>query len=348
MQLNNILLGGGSLLLLALSWLITWWMCHHAKIQDEPNERSLHLQRTPRGGGVAIVATFVAGVVACYATIDASVNWPLFFIFSIGGVIVAIVSLLDDISNYSYQIKIIIHSIVIIAVLTAGLGLQQLQLPWIGFIELGLLGYVVSFLWIFGLTNAYNFMDGIDGLAGSTALIVSAFFAYITYAQGSPFLHLISISILIGSAGFLYWNIPPARIFMGDVGSTFLGFTFAGMAIFATQYDASNLSILVMPLLLFHYIFDTVFTMGRRISVGKNPAQAHHSHIYQLLIRLKYSHGRVTSTFALLALIQGIATIYMVQLDNELQGYIFLPFLFLYALAAWWITNLARKQELIP
>ncbi|MDQ6976341.1 MAG: glycosyltransferase family 4 protein [Mariprofundaceae bacterium] len=337
-----------ALVLFLVAWSITRWMIHHTSFIDIPNERSSHASPTPRGGGVSIVTAFLIGLIMIAWIGDRVYLQQQYFVgFVLSAYSIALLSFLDDIHNYRFHIKLLLHCVAIAVVLSAGLVLDQLATPWFGLVSLGVGGYVLTFLWLLGLTNAYNFMDGIDGLAALTAIIAAGFFAYITLHQGSTFVYLVSYTILAGSAGFLYFNRPPAKIFMGDVGSTFLGFTLGCMALIGARYDASHTSFLVMPLLLGHFIFDTVFTMLRRIIAGENPAQAHCSHLYQLLVRGGLSHKKVTLIYAACGTVQGVAAIWMVQIEGSERLFVFVPFLLLYALAAWKITAQAKKLGLM-
>ncbi len=344
--LSHVLFAG---LLFLLAWSVTRWMVHHTAFLDIPNERSSHEQPTPRGGGLAIVLAFLLGLLMIAGIGDRVQLSQVYFIgFLLAAYSIALLSFLDDLHNYRFQVKLLLHCVAIIAVMLSGVVLDQLALPWLGLTELGLAGYALTFLWLLGLTNAYNFMDGIDGLAASTAIIVSAFFAIITFWQGSSFVYLASYTILAGSAGFLLWNRPPAKIFMGDIGSTFLGFTLGCMAIIAARYDASHTSFLVMPLLLLHFIFDTMFTMARRILNGEHPAQAHRTHIYQLLVQSGHSHGRVTLWYAIAAVLQGLAAMLMVHIDGGARALMFLPFILVYTVIGCYVVRLARRQGILP
>jgi UDP-GlcNAc:undecaprenyl-phosphate GlcNAc-1-phosphate transferase len=338
-----------ALVLLLSSWAITRWMIHHTAFLDIPNERSSHETPTPRGGGVSIVAAFLIGLIMI-GVLGNSVylNTHYFIGFVLAAYSIALLSFLDDLHNYRFHIKLVFHCVAISVVLLSGLVLDELAIPGLGVAQLGLMGYILTFLWLLGLTNAYNFMDGIDGIAASTAMIAAGFFAFICYQQGSTFVYLASYTIVAGSAGFLWFNRPPAKIFMGDIGSTFIGFTLGCLALIAARYDASHTSFLVMPLLLLHFIFDTVFTMGRRILAGENPAQAHRSHLYQLLVRQGHSHGRVTSIYALCGIVQGMMAWLMVSIEGDVRMAFFLPFLLFYSLAAWRITHQSRQLGLIP
>ena len=153
--------------------------------------------------------------------------------------------------------------------------------------------------------------------------------------------------LLSSALGFLIFNFPVARIFMGDVGSQFLGFVFAAMAVLAAEYDASRTSLLVMPLLLFNFIFDTVFTFFRRASAGENIAEAHRSHLYQLFNRLGYSHTYVSLFHYAVAVSQGLGTLWLLQLTSVNRAYVFLPFLGFQIVYMAVVIRAARRQGLI-
>ncbi|MDQ6955153.1 MAG: glycosyltransferase family 4 protein [Mariprofundaceae bacterium] len=336
-----------ALLLASMSGFITWWMLKRVKIMDVPNERSSHERPTPSGGGMAIVITFMVGVIAIFVFADAHIDRRFFWGFLVSTLAIATISYYDDIKNYSAKIKLVTHFFAVLLVLAAGNVLDELALPVFDSVELGWAGYLLTFFWLLGLSNAYNFMDGIDGMAASMAVITCAFFGWITFHQGSHVIYIVCYSILAGAAGFLFWNRPPARIFMGDIGSAFLGFTLACMAIIADRYDMSHTSFLVVPLLLFHFIFDTSFTMCRRALHGENITQAHRTHLYQLLVRMGMSHASVTGSYCLLGIIQGFAAISMMELADEQKLWMFLPFLLLYSLLAREIISRAKRLAII-
>ncbi|MDX8409024.1 MAG: glycosyltransferase family 4 protein [Mariprofundales bacterium] len=333
--------------LLLLSVAITWLMRRYGRILDHPNARSSHSAVTPRGGGVAIVLTFLLGV-AMIGLLgqESQIGQRYFWVFLLSSLLIAAISLYDDIQAKPFQIKLLTHIVAIVLTMSAGLVLDGLLVPGIGHNTPLLVA--ISFVWLLGLTNAYNFMDGIDGLATATAVIAALFFAAITFSQGSNFMYLVSIVVAAAAVGFLWFNRPPATIFMGDVGSAFLGFVLAAMAIMAASFDQSHTSFFVMPLLLFHFIFDTIFTMGRRILAGENPAMAHRSHLYQLLVRMGKSHGYVTLVYGALGIVQGLAAMMMVQISGVARLWCFAPFLLLYAIAAVMITRRARGLAIIP
>jgi len=312
---------------------------------DVPNARSAHHSPIPRAGGVAIVVTFLLGILAINFLGDKTpLGQQYFWAFLGSALLISVVSFLDDMTGQGFVVKLATQLLAALFVIASGVVLDQFSIPFVGTLQLPWLGTVFTVFWIVGLTNTYNFMDGIDGLAALTAIITAAFFAYITFRHGSLFIYITSYTIMAGAGGFLVFNRPPARIFMGDVGSTFLGFIFAVMAIVAARYDHSHTSFLVLPLLLLHFLFDTFATLCRRVFADDNITQAHHTHAYQLLVRMGLSHGRVTLIYAVLGVLQGLAASIMVEIDGMARLWVFLPFLVLYTIAYITILHRARNR----
>src|SRR5476649_1107987 len=177
--------------------------------------------------------------------------------FLVSAFVIGAMSIYDDFRPRTATVKLAAQVCAIAIALAAGIVIDELHLPGMHIVGPGWWGYGLTVLWILGLTNAYNFMDGLDGIAASTAAIASGFLCVISFDQGSHFIYLASMALCAASIGFLAFNFFPARIFMGDIGSTFLGFSFAVMAVIAARYDRSHTSLFVVPLLLLHFIFDS-------------------------------------------------------------------------------------------
>ncbi|MEW6335102.1 MAG: MraY family glycosyltransferase [Thermodesulfobacteriota bacterium] len=337
------------LTLVVVSIAITRLMISRIRILDIPNERSSHDNPVPKSGGIAIVATFLIGVVIVALVAETTmINRVFFYGFALSAILIAAISLYDDMKNKPFLMKLMTQIIAVIVVLSVGLVIDQINIPFSGDVMVGWLGYPLSFLWIMGLTNAFNFMDGLDGLAGGTALIASLFFCAITFMQGSIFVYIITYTIIAGTLGFLIYNFPTARIFMGDVGSAFLGFTFAVLAIMAARYDHSHTSFFVMPLLLFHFIYDTAFTFSRRLLSGQKVTEAHRTHLYQLFQRLGYSHQAVTVFHYGLSILQGVAAVLMVNAPGDSRRLLFFaPFIAIELIYSSVIIRSARKAGLL-
>lgn len=326
----------------------TFLLVRHLNVLDMPNERSSHTRATPRGGGIAIVIAFLTGILLIHFIGDKSPIYSLYFGgFLAAATIIATISLYDDIKRCSFKIKLTGQLLAIVVAMLAGIVIDVTSLPLLGEVHWGWWAYPLTLLWIFGLTNAYNFIDGLDGLAAGTAVVAAAFLAFISFQQGSHFIYLASLTLAAAALGFLIFNRPVAKIFMGDVGSTFLGLVFAVMAVIAARYDHSHTSLFVVPLLLLHFIFDTAFTFLRRLFAGEQVFMAHRTHLYQLLNRMGLSHGQVSALYSALAVAQGLAAVWMVKIPGNDRLLAYLPFLLLYPVAAYLIIGKAKARGLV-
>jgi UDP-GlcNAc:undecaprenyl-phosphate GlcNAc-1-phosphate transferase len=332
----------------AFSVALTYVMMRFVRLFDVPNERSSHSRPVPKSGGVGIVVTFVAACMFVYIVAGtARIDDRFFWAFLLCALALGVVSLIDDITQSSFMAKIFIQIVCVCAMLALGVTLKSLSLPVVGEVSLGPWGYALTFLWIVGLTNAYNFMDGLDGLAGGVAVIAACFMCAIAWNQNSFFVYITSYALIASVAGFLVFNFPPARIFMGDVGSAFLGFVFATLAIIGASFDYGRLSFYVVPLLFFHFIFDTLFTFSRRLYRGEKVLMAHRSHLYQLLNRMGHSHRAVSLYHYAMTMAQGIGALVLVNLQPHYRLIVFLPFLVFEICYAVWILGRAKALSLI-
>jgi len=276
--------------------LIEWTIARG--IVDAPNARSSHTRTTPRGGGlsIVIVVAAVAGVIAAIRPDEA---------LRIGGAIVpalaiAAVSWLDDVHTLRNRTRFIVHLAAAVAA-TAALGaVTRVDLGSVGMFRFGPLAWPLTLLWIVGLTNAFNFMDGSDGIAGITAAAVAAGIALAAAACIDGPVAVIAAAFAGASLGFLTSNWQPARIFMGDVGSAFCGFLLAALPL-AARADAVPEVLPVAALALWPFIFDTSLTLLRRLRAGENIFQAHRSHLYQRLVIAGWSHRAVAALYGGLA-----------------------------------------------
>ena len=257
---------------------------------DVPNARSSHVLPTPRGGGLAIVVTVLITIGATYAR--GNVPPDLAAALLVGGPFVALIGFIDDLRGVSVGVRL--------AVQFAAFGwcvycLGALPPVQLGFavVNLGIAGSIVAVIFLVWFLNLYNFMDGIDGIASVEAISVMTFATLLIFWQrGEPSIVFALLVVVAAAAGFLIWNWPPARIFMGDAGSGFLGF-FVGSIAWATIVRG-RLSIWVWLILLGAFIVDATVTLLRRWLRGARLAEAHRSHAYQRLSRKYRSHLKVT------------------------------------------------------
>ena len=295
-------------------------------ILDVPNARSAHQVVTPRGGGLGPVLAFLLGMLALYQMAEfARIAERQFIGVILAALAIAAVGLLDDIRNLSARLRLACQfGAAMVAVLT-GLTLQRLSLPGLGAVELGFLGTLVTLFWIMGCTNAVNFMDGLDGLVAGTLVIACAALAGIALHQGGGFIYAAALFLTAGFLGFLPFNLHRARIFMGDVGSQFAGFMLAVLAVSAAQFEHSQVSFLIVPLLIFGLLFDAAFTLLRRGLMGQAVGAAHRSHLYQMAQRAGMPVRLVAGVHWGFALFHAALAVWFLQLSPEQKPWVGLP-----------------------
>jgi UDP-GlcNAc:undecaprenyl-phosphate GlcNAc-1-phosphate transferase len=258
----------------------------NARLMDRPNARSSHRSPTPKGGGVGIVVAFMLGIVVLYDYADfARIADPYFRGVILAAFLIAVVSFLDDIRDFRFVVKLAAQLVAAVAAVASGLYVQVFNLPYVGAADLGWGGAVLTLGWLLFATNAMNFIDGLNGLASGTALVACLFLAGIAASQAGWFVYFASLLLAAGLAGFLPFNFPRARIFMGDVGSQFCGFVLAVLGVAAARFGRIEISFLLVPVLLFGVLFDVAFTLARRALAGDRLTEAHRGHLYQVAQR---------------------------------------------------------------
>lgn len=262
---------------------------------DVPNERSSHTVPTPRGGGLAMVVIFLATVVVlgAWGVLGGAVAAAL----AGGGAAVAAIGWLDDHRPVPAAWRALVHAAAAGWALYWLGGMPAMRLGG-AVAALGGWGTMLALLGIVWLTNLYNFMDGIDGLAGVEAVTVGGGAALLLGSAGQWGLALAAAVVAAAALGFLVWNWPPARIFMGDVGSGLLGYTFGVMAVAGERGGA--LPVFVWVILLAVFVGDATYTLFKRIVDGERWYTAHRSHAYQRAVQVGMPHRRVTLTVLLL------------------------------------------------
>jgi len=268
-------------------------------ILDIPNERSSHTLPTPRGGGVVFVALFLAVILLCPFFFPRETS--LWLALSGGGLAVAAVGWIDDRKNLPAWQRLGVHSLSVLWALYHLGGMPSLSLGFAS-LPLGYIGHILAFIGGVWMINLYNFMDGIDGLAAGEAVLVAMAGAFLT--KGSPIsfaLFALAASVL----GFLIWNWSPAKVFMGDAGSGFLGFAFFCFALYTE--NTNILPLLTWAVLVSVFAVDATLTLVMRARQRKRLSEAHRDHLYQQFIKAGYHHAAVTgavllATFALSAI----------------------------------------------
>ena len=294
------------LILLVLSFLLTYTIKNHYiknAILDEVNERSSHTIATPHGGGIALSLTWFIGLM--YLHFSNEIDSTLFYALMIG-IVIAIVSFFDDIYELSPKFRMLVQSAVAISAIVVLGGLDSLEFGLFA-ISNQIVTNIFAFLLIVWFINLYNFLDGINGYAGSEALFL-ALAGFLLFG-GSHFI-VLAVSVL----GFLYWNFNKAKIFMGDVGSTLLGYNVAIFTLYYANQEPTNLWTWIILFGVFW--FDATLTLVRRKLNGEQLSLAHKKHAYQRLTQAGWSHYKVTNysiavNIILFAIVYFISNVYI-------------------------------------
>ena len=268
---------------------------------DVPNERKIHTKPISRIGGVAIWASTMLTFL-CLVFMSYYPSGNLLSGILLGGSLMFLLGLVDDVYNLDAKFKLFLQ--VSIATLVYLLGVQIDNVPFIG--DLGVFSYPITLLWIVGISNAFNFIDGVDGLAGSVVTVNAVTLAIISVAMTPPN-HISALIgfILAGSMlAFLTYNFNPAKIFMGDSGALFSGFLLATISI-AGVMKAATLAILLPFLVLAVPIMDITFSSLRRIFKGQSPFVADSEHIHHKLLHAGFSQKKTVMILTSVAIIAG-------------------------------------------
>lgn len=288
---------GGLLLAFLLAVLLTGAMRRYAvsrQLLDVPNSRSSHAIPTPTGGGVAIVIASLLSMIALGAA--GITSWRVVAALAGGGTLVGAIGFVDDWHDLPAAWRLVAHFLAA-AWLLAWLGGLPAVSVWRVPIAGGAMPLSLAAVYVVWVLNLTNFMDGIDGLAATEATTVctgGALLCYVAAPHASTW--MVPLFVAAAAVGFFVWNRPPARIFMGDAGSSFLGFMFAALAL-QTARDAPAL-FWSWTILLGVFMVDATTTLLRRLFRGQNVSSAHRSHAYQHAAVRYAAHGPVTFTVA--------------------------------------------------
>jgi UDP-N-acetylmuramyl pentapeptide phosphotransferase/UDP-N-acetylglucosamine-1-phosphate transferase len=256
----------------------------------------------PRGGGLAIVAvTAAAGLAAAW--IDPA-SRQLVAAWLLPALLVAAVSLSDDFRPLPALVRLAVHIAAATALVALAGPFRGLAIGGVTTPEVNAAAWPLTVIWIVGMTNAFNFMDGIDGIAGITAAVAGATLAFAAGVVGCEPAAIVSLALSAGSLGFLTSNWPPARVFMGDVGSTFSGFTIAAVPLLLPAANRSAF-LAVAILAMWPFLFDAALTLLKRVIRRENVLEQHRGHLYQRLVIAGWSHRAVAALYGLLAAVCG-------------------------------------------
>jgi UDP-N-acetylmuramyl pentapeptide phosphotransferase/UDP-N-acetylglucosamine-1-phosphate transferase len=325
---------------LAISTFFTYRFCRPdsvAYILDHPNERSLHDRPVPRGGGLAILIAM--GI--CGAAV--ALIYPARGLagMGLGTLIVAVVSFIDDRHSITPAGRFVAHVAASAVILYYGFFLHKLEIPGMSWDWPPIAGAVLSAVFIVWMINLYNFMDGMDGFAGGMAVFGFGAFATMGWMAGHGTFFTISLIIVAASAGFLFFNFPPARIFMGDVGSSTLGLLAAALSLWGVRENV--FPFLAAVLVFSPFIADATVTLVRRLLRREKVWQAHKTHYYQQLVQAGWGHRKTVLLEYVIMLGCGISALWSMRATDEIQMAILMAWILFYFAFFFWVSRIARQ-----
>ena len=321
------------------TWLVTPAVvrfAHRVGALDHPGPRKIHAAPIPRIGGIAVFLGFAAGLIFAsfatgYVTSEQQERLGYWSILAVATAVVLLLGLVDDIRPVSFQWKFAFQILAATAVWLAGFRVEVLSVPFLsGPVHLGWSSLPLTVLWIVGITNAFNLIDGLDGLAAGTALITTTVVALIAIHGGRIAVSAVSVALVGSLLGFLRYNFVPAKIFLGDSGSMFLGFSIAVISIHGNQKNVTAVAVFAPLLIMGYPILDTSMAIARRLNsirsdsvhrggvmyIARNAYRVFlpdRGHLHHRLLDAGLSHrGAVLSLYACALVMAGAALVLVV------------------------------------
>jgi Fuc2NAc and GlcNAc transferase len=282
---------------------VVWLIAKNASqlgLMDAPNDRSSHASSTPRGGGVGVVAGVAAGTLL-FSAFGLAPGWKLSALL-VGTAAIATLGAVDDLHPLRAGYRLLVQIVVATALVIALGGVGRLPLPAPLDVPVGWAAAPMAVVWLVGVTNFYNFMDGIDGLAAGQAIASCMGIALAAWSLGAV---QFAVVLAAAAAGFLVLNRAPARVFLGDVGSTSLGFAIAGLPLLA-PFAQRHMAMFAVAVGLSLFLLDPIETLLRLLRSGHRIGTAHRSHSYQLLASTRDRHGTVAGGLVAAGLVLAI------------------------------------------
>lgn len=341
-------------------------LAHRLGAVDQPGPRKIHVAPIPRVGGLAVFLGFTVGLAFAsfatgYATNAERARVGYWSVLAIAAFSMLILGLVDDLRSVSFQWKFTIQIAAAVVVWASGFRIELLGLPFVpSGVVLGWLSLPVTILWIVGITNAFNLIDGLDGLAAGTALISTTAVAIIALYGGRVAVSALSVALVGSLAGFLRYNFNPAQIFLGDSGSMFLGFTVAVISIHGSQKNIAAVAVLAPLLIMGYPILDTGIAIARRLNTVRSDSAGRggvryiarnayrvflpdRGHLHHRLLEAGMSHKGAVLALYCCALALAVAALILVVM-NSLIGAILLAASLTFATMAFVALVLVRAR----
>jgi UDP-GlcNAc:undecaprenyl-phosphate/decaprenyl-phosphate GlcNAc-1-phosphate transferase len=302
-------------------------MASRYNVNAFPNQRTVHSDPKPLLGGLAIFTSFIVVYIGYELIVNPSTEY-IFVGIILGCFFITIVGIIDDKYNLSPKAKLIGQFISTIPLVGTGLLLESIYLPILDIhIHFGVLSIPLTIIWIVGIANAINLIDGLDGLCAGVVGISSLAYFFVSLSLGNYLVSAISIILLGSIVGFLKFNFFPAKIFMGDTGSLFLGFLMASLSLLELKQVA--VTSFVIPLLILGIpISDTFYALVRRKLSGRPLSSADKSHLHHRLLKMGWSHRQTVLIIYGVSAVFSISAIISSHLAFEISFVFFILYLF--------------------
>lgn len=278
---------------------------------DRPNDRKVHQKIMPRLGGLVIYFSFMIGLFIM------NPDSPHHYGIMAGGLVIVLTGILDDIYELSARVKLVTQiAAALLAILWGGVQVSFINLPFGGMLEFGGFSFVITLLWIVGVTNAINLIDGLDGLAAGVSSIALISISGMAIIMGDGYVMTVGFLLLVSTLGFLVYNFYPAKIFMGDTGALFLGYMIGVLSLLGFK-GVTFISFIIPIIILGVPMTDTIFAIVRRL-VKKTPLSApDKSHLHHCFLNLGFTHRQtvlmiyaISALFGLAAFIFSLTTVW--------------------------------------
>lgn len=281
-------------------------------IVDQPNARKVHQSSIPRMGGVAIYIAFVAG------TMFFGVYTRQVAALLVAGTIVMLFGLIDDARGISPKVKLLGQVFASLVLIQGGFCIRFITNPFDGgLISLGIFAVPVTVIWLTGVSNAVNLIDGLDGLSAGVSAIAALTMTIVCFTQGDVVTAALAAILAAAAFGFLRFNFHPAKTFMGDCGSLFLGFILGALAVMGLSKGATVISIFIPLIIMGIPVFDTFFAIVRRMFLHRPIFQADNGHLHHSLLSLGLSHTQTVLIIYAISVVLGFCAVLMALLTSS-------------------------------
>lgn len=322
-------------------------IAHNRKFFDEIDDRKIHTGNIPRLGGVGILLSFVAAIVVVNKTTGAGIETGnRFWVVVICMLAVHILGLIDDFRNLRAVYKFIIELACALALVALGFRFKSIVLPFgLDRLDLGLLSYPLSVIWLIGITNALNLIDGMDGLGGGISAFIAAAVGAFFLLRSDFGAALVCFALLGSILGFLIFNFPPAKVFMGDCGALFLGFTLAMLPLIGPASNRIEIGIVPSITVLVIPIYDTFAAMIRRLRAGVSIFMPDRGHLHHKLLDLGLDVKRALAVIYGAQALLCLVALSGLVLSREISFFLNIFLWVLYAFAFYFLGLVTERKR---